>query len=620
MSVENEGTMKGLLLIFAFLASLTGWAQENELTFGLVYDGPSAYLDDKIMRSMKKEIITLLQRDYRISFPEEKVLDSNYDLKQISANLDLLMADEEVDVVICMGVLASSVAITRPSFAKPVYAPFAISELPTYSSVNGGSGIKNFNYLATPNNLVSDVAIMSKMKPLKKVHIIALDLFVELIPGLEDSVRRAFLLYGLETQLVLGSTSAEEVLKQLPDGAEMAYISPLIRFNQVEKQKLYDGLIEKGIPSFAMLGRDEVELGALAGSSPKSDMVRWFRRLAINVQRGLMGEELSSLPVVYKENSKLVINMKTARRINWFPSWALQVEAELLHEDPENIERSLTLKDVVLQAVEANPSLKASAEDLEIGRQQIALAKAARKPSLNADATYLQIDKSSADASLGSQPESSSALSLGLEQVLYSEGVSATIQIQERLQHAREMSFQSERLDVALTAATRFLNFLKARASYRIQKDNLDLTLSNLETAVVRRDIGIAGPAEVFRWEAQVANHRLNALTAKNRAHTALYALNEVLGHYQEELLEAVVPNRLDPKMRTGQEMAQYMGNARDFEVLRAFMVDEGLRDSPELAQLDALIMASRRQVKSGERGYYMPTISLQAQLQCARR
>ena len=67
--------------------------------------------------------------------------------------------------------------------------------------------------------------------------------------------------------------------------------------------------------------------------------------------------------------------------------------------------------------------------------------------------------------------------------------------------------------------------------------------------------------------------------------------------------------------MRTGREMAKYMGNARDFEVLRTFMVDEGLRDSPELAQFDALIKASKRQVHSGLRSFYMPVISLQAQL-----
>ncbi len=61
------------------------------------------------------------------------------------------------------------------------------------------------------------------------------------------------------------------------------------------------------------------------------------------------------------------------------------------------------------------------------------------------------------------------------------------------------------RLDIAQQTATAYLNVLRAKTFERVQKDNLQLTRSNLELARVRRQIGVSGPAEVYRWESQMA-------------------------------------------------------------------------------------------------------------------
>ncbi|MDJ0841349.1 MAG: TolC family protein [Acidobacteriota bacterium] len=605
-----------LLLLLIGNGFLIG--QEREVTFGMVIDGPSEYLSQSVIEAMKAEIFALLKRDYKVNFPETYALNSEYDLDKIKANLNRLLADEEVDMVICVGVLSCVVAAQYGDFSKPVFSPFAIgAELGIYPIDDAGTSAKaNFNFVMTPANVVRDLAVMQRIKPIKSVHIVVSDLFLESIPGMRTFVEASFQTTDVQVIIVPATAQPKETLARIPDDAEMVYVTPQVRLSSIQRKEFFDGLAARKLLNFSMSGRDEVALGALSGLSPESDRVRWFRRQAINIQRVLLGEKPEDLPVLFKENAKLSINMKTARAIGWFPSWDLQIDAELLNEEPEDIGRKLTLEETVQKAVAVNPSLRAQERELELGRQEIELAKARKRPSLDADVTYLQVDSDTAANSLGNQPESSTTAQLTATQLIYSDAVNAAITIQEDAQVAREKAFEIEKLDVALDASNRFLIYLQARTLYRIQRENLDLTRSNLETAVVRRDVGIGNPAEVFRWESQLAIDRLNAITAKNEAHSALYFLNEILDFEQEAWVEAVPPNRFDPRLRTGLgKLGPYVDNAQDFERVRGFMVKEAIAMAPELAQIDALIRVREREETANRRSFYLPTVSLQAQL-----
>ena len=93
-----------------------------------------------------------------------------------------------------------------------------------------------------------------------------------------------------------------------------------------------------------------------------------------------------------------------------------------------------------------------------------------------------------------------------LSQVIYADPAWANLSIQKNLQTAREQEREAVRFDITLEAAASYLNVLRAKAVERIEKENLNLTRSNLELAKVRQSVGISGPAEVYRWEAAIAN------------------------------------------------------------------------------------------------------------------
>ncbi|CAM2067404.1 TolC family protein [Sulfidibacter corallicola] len=627
---RSASLLKILLLVSILVVSgpLAAWQaavapnegsqrEKKPLTVGIVTDGDRRALpvERQFMPLLVEETTNLLEREYDVRFPESKILRSNWSVPEIRRNFQALLNDPDVDVVVCMGVLATLEACTNGPYDKPVFGPFGIdSSLPGVPFKGGSSGVKNLNYLITPGNLRQDARVIRTMKSVKRVHLVADQLFAQIIPGLTKHVSDSFAAEGMDIQLVNASDNAEQVLAQLPPTTEFVYLAPLLRFSDEERDALYQQLIRRGLPSFSLLGRKEVERGVLAGTAAASDYLRWYRRLALNIQRALMGEDPGTFSVIVHEKSRLTLNMGTAREIGWYPSWELQNSAELVNEEPRAVDRRLTMKDVVLTAIDRNPQIKALEAQVEATRQAVNQVRANRLPQLDASVTGLQVDDNTAASSFGAQPEKQTTGSVSLSQVLFSEEINSAVRAQELNLIASQSELESVKLDLAEVAANRFLNFLKARTLYHIQKDNLSRSMSHLETSQTRRNIGIGNPSEVYRWESQVARDKQTAIESQAQMHAALYALNQVMNEpAQELLLDAVEPNLMDPEMITGHGRLQpYVANALAFEKFRAFMVEVGLKNAPELARLDALIEAKRRLVVADKRAYYLPTVALQ--------
>ena len=124
----------------------------------------------------------------------------------------------------------------------------------------------------------------------------------------------------------------------------------------------------------------------------------------MNIQKILLGTDPGAIPVAFSAGARLTINMSTVRAINIWPSWAIMNEAVLLDEQKEEIQRKLTLKSVVHEAILVNLDLAAKNYFVEAGAQNLKQARSILLPQLDISATGLLIDDDRAEASFGSQP------------------------------------------------------------------------------------------------------------------------------------------------------------------------------------------------------------------------
>jgi outer membrane protein len=201
-------------------------------------------------------------------------------------------------------------------------------------------------------------------------------------------------------------------------------------------------------------------------------------------------------------------------------------------------------------------------------------------------------------------------------QLIYSDDAWAAYEIQQRLQDARESERDRIRLDVTLEAAAAYIDVLRSKTQERIARENLRLTRENLDRARVRTQIGVASPAEVFRWEAQLAADRQTVIFANARRNKAEIQLNRILDRPGEETFATREVGLEDPSLITSDpRIYRYIHDPWVFRVFRAFHVDAAQQNSPELMALDAQIRAQERSLTAAKRAFWVPVLGLRASL-----
>ena len=610
-----------ILLVFPLLFPPgSAWAQEGEklpvVRIGFVMDGPW----DRIVKAQaefEEEISDLLRGEFDVRFPKNKQIMGNWTVEAVSQGINRLLADPEVDMVIALGVLASNDACRRRDLPKPVLAPIVLdAELQGLPQRDGASGVKNLSYTAFPNPFRRDLEMFQRIVPFKKLALLTAPYYRDALEEFWKRFPRAAKGLGIEWQRIPVEKSAKEALAKLDPDVEAVYLAPLQHLPEEEQDRLIKGLIGCKLPSFSLRGRWDVERGVFAGLATEETFPRLARRAALNIQRILLGEDAGTLPYAFPARQRLTINMATARAIGVYPPFSVLGEAELLDEGAGAIERRLTLSSIVEEAIVSNLDLAAQDRAVAAGQQEVKGARSGLLPQIDVSALGRVIDEDRAAASFGSQAEQTVTGTASLSQVLYADPAWANLSIQKNLQVAREQERETVRLDITLEAATTYLNVLRAKAVERIEKENLNLTRSNLELAKVRQSIGISGPAEVYRWESAIANSRQVVWQAISRRQQAERSLNRLLNRPLDELFLTEDVGLEDPILITSdRRFLEYLNNPWALGVFRSFMVREGLANSVELRGLDAAIGAQERLLASTNRSFWAPTAALSGEV-----
>ena len=598
------------LFIIAFGARA---AAENLpiVRIGIAIDGPRQPGKETMRDSLLPRIRELAQAKFDVSFPEDKMVMGDGSVQRAAEMLDVLLRDEGVDLIIAAGPIVSHDIARRGPLPKPVVAAVVFQPQVQGIPLQGdASGVENLSYISFATDVRGDLQTCLDFTPFKKAALLYNRAIGEALPALLQVYLDVGKELGVEGVPVPVDESAAEVLQALPEDAEAVFVAFPLRLPPDEFKGLVQGLIERRLPSFSAVGTHQVEAGLLVGLHPQTDFLRLARRIALNVQRISLGEAPETLPVVFTRQERVTINMATARAIDVYPNWGILTEAELLHQEKKRAARRLTLAGVVREALEVNLDLLASVRRVEAREGDVRAARAQLRPQVDLEGTGAVLDS---DLASPLQPERSFSGSATLTQLVYAEPARANSAIQRHLQQGRRLEWAQLRLDIVQEAAKAYINVLRAEAFERVQRENLDLTRSNLEMARVRQTVGTAGPAEVFRWDSQIATARRNVIEANAQRNLAEIALNRLLHRPLEEDFETRETSLLDESLITHDpRFIRFIDSKSHFALFRSFMVEDGLRDAPELQRLDAAIAVQERTLTMARRAHWSPSVALQ--------
>ncbi|MCE2398907.1 MAG: TolC family protein [Gemmatimonadetes bacterium] len=615
--------MASLPVLLAGMALLSGmWPtpalQAQEPASGpvariaFVADDANAFREE-VRALVRQELTALVRDDFDLRFPADLAVIADGTVEGIAQALERVFADDEVAIVVAQGFLSSEMAVRGAPWPKPVIASTVFDAgLQGFPETTGTSGVANLAYIAPPppGPVARDLLKFRELASFSAAAILVDEEVAVTLAGLLEQLRAASADVGITLEIVPVGASATSGLDRLPAEAEAVYVTPLDRMNPGEFELLAEGIAERRLPSFSY-SADDVARGIMA-SVGAIDPPLLARRIALDAYRILLGDDPATLPVTLVPQEELVLNMRTVRRTGVVPPLGALLEARRLFEAPEGVERQVTLKSAMEEAMAANLALAAEDQAVLAGAQEIRLARAGRLPDLEAGVTGATIAKSVAQASLGGRPQYNVDGAVTLRQLVFSQEANANVSIQTSFQASREWDRASLELDVALEAAEAYLNVLRAKTLEQVQQDNLDLTLASLRLALQRERIGAAGPGERLRLESGLARRRADRIDAFARRSAAEMTLNQVLNRPLDEQFLTPEADFEGRSLLEGTLATTYLADLNRFAVLADLLAATALRLAPEIRSIDAAVAAQERLVASTGQAFYLPTVALQ--------
>ncbi|MBT8339330.1 MAG: TolC family protein [Desulfatitalea sp.] len=603
----------GVLILAVFVAdpALAG----KQVSIGMVIDDHTRD-SQAFIHSLQAELTRLLGSKYRVHIAEKDVLSAKWSAERAKRLYHQLVRDPRITIIIGGGVITTTMLAAEKSYPKPVITLGVIDPaIQGVAPVQGNrSGIPNFTYVLFNRSLQNDLSQFHQIIAFDKVAVIA---DPELIKLALNNTRELRLGDGGQTVTLmpLPMSGSKEAVATQAEAAQAAYISYLGRLSLQQRQELIRTLTERGIPTFGLSVKD-AQIGAMAAAAPEENWISLVRRLALNIEAILGGRNASTLGVRIDLAESLTINMKTAELLGISPPFSILSQATLLHEFDVPGAPATTLVEVMRAASRSSLDVRIEQDSVDIAQEDVSLAKSEWRPSLNASGSYTLIDEETANASFGSQVQRTTAGALTAQQLIYSDDVAGNITASKHLLLSAQSTLAQVRLDSILTTAKAYLNILKAKTAVTIHQQNVMLTQQNLAIAQKREIIGYSGQSDVYRWQSKLAGAQTDLFAAKNSYRLTKLELNRTLNRPLKKPFRVKELSLSDQFSDHGpiKQIRALVKTRLSLETFTQFLMDEALRNAPEIDQFDAAVAAQQRQLLSYQRKRYLPVVSLNGQ------
>lgn len=600
------------LLTFASVTQAEDKAT-SAINVGIVLDGPSV-LEDQVVALVKKEILALTEGEFDVRFPKDKVIVADWTLEGSEKAINHVLNDDAVDILLTLGVISTSDLIQRGPLPKPAIGTVVLDAgIQGAPQQGNASGVQNLSYTALTSDFEESVEEIKRKVNSKHITLLTNNPIDIAIPKLSQSLKAKLSGLGATIDLLRLDASITETLNQINPRTDMVLVAPQTFLSNEDKERLAEGLIEKKLPSFAMAGKSDVELGFLMSTGQDEiDIRRLVRRVALNFQSILLGDKASELPIYFTAQKQLTLNMKTARKIGFEPTYQMLGDAELIHDNFDHF-NSISLFYAVQKSLDENLNLASKVKEVAAGFWEVKRAWSQLLPQINLSTDYTFVDEDRAAASGGSLPERTGSASAAVNQLLFSENTFTNISNQRNSQKALESERDELALDIIQATTETYLNCLRTTRIESIQVNNLELSKANLELAKSRKQVGQSSSADVYRWESEIANNQTEILSAKANKKNALLSLNRLMNEPLEQGYDLKDIGLSDESIFLRTDLGEFIDRPNTFKVLRDFMVVEGLETSPEIKGIDALIKVRKRTLYSSRWDFLLPDVSFQA-------
>ncbi len=293
-------------------------AKTVELAF--VFDGPSDK-NQEVLKVFQQTITKSLLPDYKASFPNDLIFTGDWSDKGAITASEKALASRAF-MVISLGYLSSNYYADKKNKNKYVIT------IDQYGLRDFGD--KFFNPV---QQSVNDFILFKKLVPnQKKAAILMNENFYKTRSNWNQVIAKKLKEKNCDLDYVVipVNSNIKSVVEKIPNDADTVFVTPLFNITTAQRKDLYKAINDKKLPTFSSVGKEDVDLGAMLGTSTFDVDKKIAEATSFNIHGVLHGAAVKNEKIPFFDDKVIFFNSDTAEAVGYTAPLRLLNNAEVI--------------------------------------------------------------------------------------------------------------------------------------------------------------------------------------------------------------------------------------------------------------------------------------------------
>lgn len=567
-----------------------------ELAF--VFDGPSEK-NAEVLKTFQQTITMSLLPDYRAVFPKDLIFMGDWTEKGARIASDKAL-NSRARMVISLGYMSSNYYTDKKDKKKYVVT------IEQYGLRDFGN--KFFNPIQqTANDFYTFKVLVPEIK---KAAILMNENYYKTETNWNASIAQKLKEKNCDLNYVVipVNNNLKASLAKIPSDVDAIFVTPLYNLTTAQRKEVYDYAISRKLPSYSIVGKEDVEMGAMLGTSQMDVDKKIAEATSFNIHGVLHGNAVKNERIPFYDDKVIFYNSDTGEAVGYTPPLRL-------------LNNSVTITHKQLPKYSLGTLLDALDDtNLDIKRKQFLISAARRSvasaylrylPTLRLDLGYQSYNDAYARSYSG-VPTHAGQFTVAMDQVLYSPDLVTNIIVKHKKLKFDKAEELLTRANTEYHVGNMFIEVLMLENMIKVQEESVQETRENLAIARVREKTGKCGYEEVFRWAGQVSEEEKKLLAMQADYKNLKVTINKLLNQDQKFDFNFVPLTANDPAFFTSDlHIIDHVRNPKKLGKFTDMLVEEAIYLSPETTKLKAAIAMKKAEMANYIQKFVLPNAKM---------
>ena len=571
-------------------------AKTIELAF--VFDGPSDK-NTEVLKIFQKTIAKSLLPDFKASFPEDLIFTGDWTEEGADKVSDKALASR-AKMVISLGYMSSNHYSSMPNKTKKVVT------IDQY-------GLRDFgdNFFNPIQQTANDFVTFQKLAPqIQKTAILMNESYYRTNKDWSSRISSKLQEKGCSLDFVVipVNSNVEESLAKLPEDVDSVFVTPLYNLSTEQRRELYQKINERKLPSFSSVGREDVDLGAMLGTSTFDVDKKLAEATSFNIHGVLYGNVVKEEKIPFYDEKVIFYNSDSGEAIGYMPPLRLLNNAvTITHKELP----AYDLGSLINALDENNLHIERKKYLVSAARRSLAGAYAKYLPTFRMDFGYQKYNDDYAK-SYSDVPLHVGLFTMAIDQVIYSPDLVTNIIVKHKKLKFDKAEAALTKANMEFQVANLYVEALMLENIIKVQEEYVKETKENFAIARVREKTGKCGYEEVLQWAGEVSEAEKKLLEIKAEYSNIKIHISNLLN--QDQKLDFVFKplTAHDPSFFTSD--INIIDHVRTPEKLNQFtemLVEKVIFLSPETTKLKAAIAMKKAEIANYAQKFILPSAKI---------